>query len=323
MNIDWKKLHAGAFHGIGCAVTGGAGFIGSHLVDALIELGAEVVVIDDLSSGCRKNVNPKAKLIEASVLDDSNLKSALEGKKFVFHQAAKVSVPASVTDPVSYHRVNVDGTLHLLEAARKANVQRVMFAASSSAYGDSEELPKHEMMPPLSKSPYAANKVAGEHLMRAYANNFDVDAVSLRYFNIFGPRQSANSPYSGVIAKFITMLMKGERPTITGDGSATRDFTFIDNAVHANLLAALHQERLNGEVFNVATGLRTSVLELALSLARLVHRIDLTPTFGPARPGDVAHSLADLSRVSRTLGYKPIVDFENGLAQTVKWYQRV
>ncbi|HQY88094.1 MAG TPA: NAD-dependent epimerase/dehydratase family protein, partial [Tepidisphaeraceae bacterium] len=310
MQIDWKKLHGEAFNGIGCAVTGGAGFIGSHLVDALVALGADVTVIDDLSSGFRENVNPKAKLIEASVLDESIVKSALVGKKFVFHQAAKVSVPASVNDPAGYHRVNVDGTMYLLEAARKANVKRVMFAASSSAYGDSDELPKHENMPPLSKSPYAANKVAGEHLMRAYANSFEIDAVSLRYFNIFGPRQAANSPYSGVIAKFVTMLMKGERPTITGDGSATRDFTFVANAVHANLLAARHQERLNGEVFNVATGIRTSVLELALALARLVGRADLSPTFAPVRPGDVAHSQADLSRTSRMFGFKPIVDFE-------------
>ena len=195
-----------------------------------------------------------------------------------------------------------------------------MFAASSSAYGDADELPKRETMPPLSKSPYAANKVASEHLIRAYANSYGVDAVSLRYFNIFGPRQVASSPYSGVIAKFASQLLKGERPTITGDGSATRDFTFVHNAVHANLLAARHAARLNGDVFNVATGVRISVAQLAEAMARQLGKPELTPILLPARHGDVMHSQAALDKIARVLGYGVIVPFEQGLQATMDWY---
>ncbi len=323
MKIDWHTLHGRSFAEVPVLVTGGAGFIGSHLVDALVELGANVTVYDDFTSGQEVNLNPKATLIRASILDRDALGKAFAGKSLVFHQAALVSVPASMNDPVRYNHVNVDGTAYVLDAARVANVKRVMFAASSSAYGDTDELPKHEKMPPLSKSPYAANKVAGEHIIRAYANSYDVDAVSLRYFNIFGPRQRADSPYSGVIAKFAAMLLAGKNPPVTGDGTATRDFTFVGNAVHANLLAARHASRLNGDVFNVATARRVSITELAETMARLLGRSDLKPTFLPPRAGDVKDSLGDLTKIRATLGYQVVTDFEAGLQSTLDWYRSI
>jgi UDP-glucose 4-epimerase len=323
MKPDWQKLHGRSFANVPVLVTGGAGFIGSHLVDALASLDANVTVYDDFTSGQEVNLNPKAKLVRASILDRDALAKAMAGQALVFHEAALVSVPASMSDPIRYNEVNVDGTAYVLEAARLAGVKRVLFAASSSAYGDTEELPKHEKMPPLSKSPYAANKVAGEHLLRAYANSFDVDAVSLRYFNIFGPRQRADSPYSGVIAKFAAMLLAGKNPPVTGDGTATRDFTYVDNAVHANLLAARHGSRLNGDVFNVATARSVSITELAITMARLLGRSDLQPTFLPPRPGDVKDSLGDLTKIRAGLGYEVIVDFEAGLQATLDWYRSI
>lgn len=322
MTTPWIQLHGEAFRGRRCLVTGGAGFIGSHLVDALVELGARVVVIDDLSGGDRSNLNPAAEFVAGSILDARALAQVAAGCELVFHQAAKVSVPASVADPVTYCRVNIDGVQFVLEAARQAGARRLMFAASSSAYGDSPELPKVESMPPLSKSPYAATKVAGEHLVRAYAASYDLDAVSLRYFNIFGPRQNANSAYAGVIAAFARQILRGERPTITGDGTATRDFTFVHNAVHANLLAARHPDRLGGEVFNIATGKSSTVRALAERMAALLGRPDLTPQLAPPRPGDVPHSRADITLAGRRLGYAPVVSFDDGLRATAAWYRQ-
>ena len=322
MTTPWIQLHGEAFRGRRCLVTGGAGFIGSHLVDALVQLGARVVVIDDLSGGDRRNLNPAAEFVAGSILDARALAQVAAGCELVFHQAAKVSVPASVADPVTYCRVNIDGVQFVLEAARQAGAHRLMFAASSSAYGDSPELPKVESMPPLSKSPYAATKVAGEHLVRAYAASYDLDAVSLRYFNIFGPRQNANSAYAGVIAAFARQILRGERPTITGDGTATRDFTFVHNAVHANLLAARHPDRLRGEVFNIATGKSSTVRALAERMAALLGRPDLTPQLAPPRPGDVPHSRADITLAGRRLGYAPVVGFDDGLRATAAWYRQ-
>jgi UDP-glucose 4-epimerase len=322
MRTDWVQLHGDRFASRRCVVTGGAGFIGSHLVDALVTLGADVAIIDDFSGGDEANLNPSAEVIRGSILDEVAIERALRGRELVFHQAAKVSVPASVADPRSYCTVNIDGTQAVLEAARRAGVRRVMFAASSSAYGDSPELPKIESMPPMSKSPYAATKVAGEHLVRAYAASYDVDAVSLRYFNIFGPRQNANSAYAGVIAAFARQILSNQNPTITGDGTATRDFTFVHNAVHANLLAARHASRLNGEVFNIATGRSSTVLELAARMIALLDRPHLAAQFAPARPGDVPHSRADIAMAGRALGYRPIIDFEAGLATTAAWYRQ-
>lgn len=324
MQTDWRNLHEDAFQGARVLVTGGAGFIGSHLVDALCQLGASVIVLDDFSGSNGSNLADlkNIELIKGSILEDTALAKAMSGAKLVFHLAAMVSVPASVANPAIYHRINTDGTAHVLEAARQARVQRLMFSASSSAYGDNEVVPKIETMPPLSRSPYAATKVACEQYIRAYASSFDLDGVSLRYFNIFGPRQNANSAYAGVIAAFARMLLAGQRPTITGDGTATRDFTFVDNAVHANLLAARKKERLGGDVFNVATAKRCTITQLATRMAELLGRPDLPPKYVDPRPGDVKHSLADLGKSRATLGYQPIVSFEDGLRATVEWYSK-
>lgn len=311
-------------------VTGGAGFIGSHLSEALIRLGASVVVIDDLCGGDRANFDSFAsdagnrfEFVEGSILDQDLLARCTEGCRFVFHQAALGSVPRSVEQPRLFQEVNVTGTLNVLEAARAKGVQRVMFAASSSAYGDSETLPKIEHMPVLPKSPYAANKLAGEHLMRAYAGSYGLDTASLRYFNIFGPRQNANSAYAAVIAAFAKALHDDKQPLIFGDGKQSRDFTYVDNAVHANLLAAKRPDPIGGTVINVACGLRVDVNELAAQMAQIMGKPNLTALHEPERAGDVKHSLADLTVAKNVLGYQPIVDFQAGLRQTVSWYQAV
>lgn len=318
---DWKSLHGQAFEKKPVLVTGGAGFIGSHLVHALIELGADVRVLDDLSAGSESNLPPEVTLVRGSVMDVSVVESAMRDRDIVFHLAALVSVPQSVLNPRAYHEVNGTGTLNVLETARKLKTHRIIYSASSSAYGDAPELPKTETMPDRPKSPYAAAKLIGECYIGAYASCYDLDAISLRYFNIFGPRQNPHSPYSGVIAAFSRMILSGQPPRITGDGSASRDFTFVHNAVHANLLAARASGRLNGEVVNVGVGKRYTVLQLAEAMLGHFDRRDLRPEFAPPRPGDVPHSLADLSRTRRILGYEPIVDFETGLKITCQWYR--
>jgi len=326
MATDWTAKFGGAFRGKPVLITGGAGFVGSHLAEALVSLGADVTVLDDLSHGSAGNVPPGARLVVGSILDDSALRDAVGGgshsrAEVVFHEAALGSVPRSIEVPELYMRVNVGGTLAVLEEARRAGVRRVVFAASSSAYGDTDELPKHEGMPPRGLSPYAASKVAGEALLRAWANSYGLDTVSLRYFNIFGPRQNANSAYAAVIAAFAAALLAGHRPGIFGDGSQSRDFTHVDNAVYANLLAAAHPQKLGGEVLNVATAARITVLELATDMARLVGRPDLTPEFNPPRTGDVLHSQASLALAAKVLGYAPITPWEQGLAETMQWYR--
>jgi UDP-N-acetylglucosamine 4-epimerase len=245
----------------------------------------------------------------------------VEGRKFIFHQAALGSVPRSIEQPRLYHEVNATGTLNVLEAARAAGVKRVMFAASSSAYGDSPTLPKVETMPAAPRSPYAANKTACEALMAAYAASFPIDTASLRYFNIFGPRQSADNAYAAVIAAFAKALLAGKRPTIFGDGEQSRDFTFVDNVVHANLLAAKSKAPIAGAVINIACGGKISVNELAKQMAEWLKRPDLTSIHAPERAGDVKHSLADLSLAKKVLGYSPIVDFIPGLDVTMQWYR--
>lgn len=324
--VNWRELHGSFFDGRPVLVTGGAGFIGSHLAEALASLGAMVTVLDDLSGGDRENLHgfaEQVRLVAGSILDESLLEELTRGCDCVFHQAAMGSVPRSVEQPVRYHQVNATGTLNVLEAARKSGVRRVMFAASSSAYGDSQTLPKVESMPVRPKSPYAANKIACEALIRAYAGSYDLDTVSLRYFNIFGPRQNANSAYAAVIAAFAKALIAGERPIIYGDGEQSRDFTFVDNAVHANLLAARKDAPLEGETLNVACGQRITVNQLAKLMAPLLDRQDLTPVHQAERTGDVKHSLADLSLIEQTIGYRPLVDFETGLRPTVRWYGQV
>lgn len=327
---DWRTLHQDKFEQKRALVTGGAGFIGSHLSEALIDLGASVVVIDDLSGGDVENFDTykdragdRLKFVEGSILDTGLLAKITDGCDYVFHQAALGSVPRSVELPVLYNEVNTTGTLNILEAARAAGIKRVMFAASSSAYGDSEVLPKIESMPVKAKSPYAANKVACEALMRAYADSYGLDTACLRYFNIFGPRQNANSAYAAVIAAFAAAIIAGEKPVIYGDGEQSRDFTFVDNAVHANLLAARCEQKIGGEVMNVAVGQRVTVNELAAGMAKLMGRPELTPVHKEDRAGDVKHSLAELALTRNIIGYEPIVPFEKGLESTVRWYEAV
>ena len=322
LHTDWHALHDDSFRGRRVLVTGGAGFIGSHLVDALVRLDANVVVFDDLSSGKTDNLPNASNLsfVHGSVLDEAAIGRAVAGAETVFHLAARVSVPQSVTDPKAYHDVNATGTVNVLEAARTGGVRRVVYSASSSAYGDSDVLPKIETMAERPQSPYAAAKLVGEQYVRAYASCYPLDAISLRYFNIFGPRQNPHSPYSGVIAAFSKMILAGEPPRITGDGSASRDFTYVHNVVHANLLAARHDGRLGGEVVNIAVGEQRTILQLAETMLALFERTDLAPTFAPPRPGDVSHSLADLTLARRVIGFEPIVGFEPGLAATCAWY---
>jgi len=319
---DWRRLHGDAFEGRNVLVTGGAGFIGSHLAIALRSLGANVTVLDDLSGGGDPKALPDGvKFVRGSILDQSLLRDCTESRELVFHQAALGSVPRSIEEPEKYQQVNSNGTLNVLEAARHCKVRRVMFAASSSAYGDSEQLPKIETMPTSPRSPYAATKVAGEAMMSAYSAGLGVDTVSLRYFNIFGPRQSAESAYAAVIAAFAKAMLAGRSPTIFGDGQQSRDFTYVDNAVHANLLAAKYSGELAGIVVNIACGVRISVNELAAKMAKSLKRDDLRPIHKPARIGDVKHSLADLQRVRSILKYEPIVDFDKGLGATMQWYR--
>lgn len=326
---NWQELHGNHFAGVKALVTGGAGFIGSHITEALVRLGARVVVLDDLSGGDFGNLSafatagPPVEAVKGSILDEKVLAKCTAGCRYVFHQAALGSVPRSVEQPMLYTQVNVMGTLNVLEAARKANVERVLFAASSSAYGDSLVLPKVETMAPLPKSPYAANKLADEGMMRAWAGSYGIDTASLRYFNIFGPRQNANSAYAAVIAAFAKALIAGQRPTIFGDGGQSRDFTFVHNAVHANLLAARSTTRIGGEVINVACGERITVNQLAALMASLLGRAELNPIYQPERAGDVRDSVADLALANELLGYRPIVGFEAGLKPTVEWYKEV
>jgi nucleoside-diphosphate-sugar epimerase len=246
----------------------------------------------------------------------------MRGCRYVFHQAALGSVPRSVEQPSLYHEVNVTGTLNVLEAAREARVRRLMFAASSSAYGENP-VPWIETMPVLPRSPYAATKVAGEALFRAYSASYGLDTACLRYFNIFGPRQNANSAYAAVIAAFAKALLRDARPLIYGDGEQSRDFTFVDNAVHANLLAARRTSSIEGEVLNVGCGARISVNMLAEVMARMLEKPHLKPVHEPERAGDLKHSFADLKRTRSILGYEPIADFQSGLIRTVRWYRSV
>jgi nucleoside-diphosphate-sugar epimerase len=324
LSANWKSLHGDSFRGARTLVTGGAGFIGSHLAEALVSLGASVVVLDDLSGGDRGNLGSfgPVDFVAGSILDRDLVARCVRGCRFVFHQAALGSVPRSVEQPRLYNDVNVTGTLNILEAARQAGLARVLFAASSSAYGDNP-VPWVEHAPVAAKSPYAATKVAGEAYLRAYSASFGLDTVSLRYFNIFGPRQNANSAYAAVIAAFAKAYIRGQRPVIYGDGEQSRDFTFVHNVVHANLLAARREKPLQGAVINVGCGARVSVNQLAREMAELLGRPELKPVYEPERPGDIKHSFADLSRARSLLNYEPIIQFRQGLGPTVAWYRSV
>ncbi len=325
-NVQWADHHGDAFRDVRVLVTGGAGFIGSHLCEALVELGAAVAAIDDLSGGDWANLGDfgdRVEQVTASILDVEALDEVMRGCRYVFHEAAMGSVPRSVEQPLLYHEVNVTGTVRVLESARRAKVGRVVYAGSSSAYGDPPtEGAKIETMPPLPRSPYASTKLAAEHDMRAWSHSYGLDTAVVRYFNIFGPRQNANSAYAAVIAAFAKALLEGGQPIIFGTGEQSRDFTYVANAVHANLLAARHENPLEGRVFNTACGQSVSVNLLYEQVANMLDRTDVKPDHQPMRAGDVMHSLADITRAELELGYQPLVDFETGLAATVEWYRR-
>jgi UDP-glucose 4-epimerase len=305
-------------------VTGAAGFIGSSLVRALVQRGEQVRGFDNFETGRRENLQDlysKIDFREADLLDPEAIGSASQGVDYVLHQAAIPSVPKSIADPARSNRVNVEGTVNVLLAARDAGVKRVVYAASSSAYGDSPTLPKREEMPPNPLSPYAVAKLTGEMYMKVFYGCYGLPTVCLRYFNIFGPYQDPNSPYSAVLAKFITLMLRGERPTIYGDGGQSRDFNYIDNAVAANLLAATAPEAdVAGQMFNIATGNRFNLNETFEMLKPLTgYTGDVE--YAPERTGDIKHSLADISRAQEKLKYQPLVDFKEGLRRTVEWYR--
>jgi UDP-glucose 4-epimerase len=305
-------------------ITGIAGFIGSSLARAIVAQGDRVRGVDNFATGKRENIQEildRIDFCEADILDPDAMHKACAGVDFVLHEAAIPSVPKSVLDPLGSNRANVDGTVNVLVAARDARVKRVVYAASSSAYGDTPTLPKHEAMRPDPISPYAVAKLAGEHYMISFYRCYGLETVCLRYFNVFGPRQDPSSPYSGVLAKFITLMLRGEQPTIYGDGEQSRDFTYIDNVVKANLLACkAPAERVAGHVFNTATGGRVTLNEMFTLLHGLTsYKGDAQ--YGPERGGDIKHSLADISKAETALGYKPLVDFKEGLRRTVEWYR--
>jgi len=305
-------------------ITGVAGFIGSSLARAVLAQGDQVRGIDNFATGKRENITEILDRIdfrEVDILDLDAIHEACRGVDYIFHEAAIPSVPKSVLDPLGSNRTNVDGTVHLLIAAKDAKVKRMVYAASSSAYGDTPTLPKREDMPPNPISPYAVAKLASEYYMTSFYRCYGLETVCLRYFNIFGPRQDPTSPYSGVLAKFITQMLDGEQPTILGDGAQSRDFTYIDNAVDANLLAIkAAASQAAGRVFNVATGERADLNETFQLLKKIIgYKGDVK--YGPERAGDVKHSLADLSLAEQHLGYKPKVNFEEGLRLTVEWYR--
>jgi UDP-glucose 4-epimerase len=303
-------------------VTGGAGFIGSHLAHALAERGAKVRVLDNLSTGHRQNVarlSGRVEFIEGDLVSRKDVERAIDGADVVFHQAALASVPRSVESPLDTNAACVTGTVNLLDVARQAGVRRVVFGGSSSAYGNDPTPAKHERLLPDPLSPYAAAKLAGEFYCQAFTATYGLETVTIRYFNVFGPRQDPNSQYAAVIPKFITQMLAGRRPTIFGDGMQSRDFTYIDNIVHGNLLAAEAPAAV-GRTINVACGESYNLVQLVEGINRVLGT-RLEPIFEPARAGDVRDSLADITLARELLGYEPTIDFDDGLRRTVEYYR--
>lgn len=306
-------------------ITGVAGFIGSHLAHALLEQGHEVRGLDNLDTGLQANIDELGRNIDFRRIDLRDAEATAEacnGIDAILHQAALPSVPRSVLDPRTSHEANINGTFNLLEGARAAGVSRVVYAASSSVYGNQPGFPRTESMTPQPISPYAVQKLTGEYYMQSYWRVYGIETVCLRYFNIFGPRQVPDSPYSGVMAKFIAEMLRGNTPTILGDGEQGRDFTYIDNAVQANLLAAtVPADRCAGQVFNVACGERHTLNQTYAALCELLE-FPYAANYGPTRSGDVRDSLADITLARAGLGYNPNVSFREGLARTIEWYRQ-
>ena len=304
-------------------VTGGCGFIGSHLVEALVQKGERVRAFDNCSTGKAKNIahiKDRIELVDGDLRELDAVHQAIAGVDYVFHQGARPSVARSVADPILSNNVNINGTLNLLVAARDAGVKRVVYAASSSAYGNIPTLPRSETLSPQPASPYAITKYVGECYCRVFTQVFGLETVALRYFNIFGPRQDPTSQYSAVIPKFIHAYLHGNSPAIEGDGEQSRDFTYIANAVHANLLAC-HAEGVAGEVFNIGCGQQTSINQLANLIGEMME-IDVQPVYTSSRPGDVRHSRADICKAQQLLGYEPQVELKAGLRRTIDWFLR-
>lgn len=304
-------------------VTGGAGFIGSHLVERLIRDGHSVRVVDNLATGSMNNLahlpSGSYEFFETSIADLAALREIFKGADIVFHEAALPSVPRSIDDPLSAHEANIAGTLNVLIAAKERQIKRVVYAASSAAYGDAEGDPKTEAILPRPLSPYAVGKLAGEYYCQAFAQVYGLETVALRYFNVFGPRQDETSQYAAVIPKFAAVMLSGKAPTIYGDGTQSRDFTYVEDVVHGNLLAAAAPNAA-GKTMNLATGVSVNLLDL-VSIMNRVLGTTFTPVFEPARTGDVKHSRAAIDRAVELLNFHPAVDFETGLARTLEWFK--
>jgi UDP-glucose 4-epimerase len=298
-------------------ITGGAGFIGSHVASALIQAGAQVRVLDNFATALRENLRflPGAEILEGDVRSYHIVREAVDGVDFIIHQAALPSVPRSIRDPITSNDVNVVGTLNILDAARDARVKRLVFASSSSVYGDTPTLPKHEGMTPNPMSPYAVSKLTGEHYCSSFFRLYAFETVILRYFNVFGPRQNPRSEYAAVIPKFIEAVRDGRAPVIFGDGKQTRDFTYVENVVRASLLAC-ERDGVAGRTLNIATGAQVSLLQLIEILERVIGK-QTKPELRPPRPGDVVHSYAAIDEARKLLGYEPTVSLEEGLRRTV------
>ena len=304
-------------------VTGGAGFIGSNIVKELVSRGEKVTVIDDLSTGNIANITPyldQIEFVEGSITNLDLLKKLLKDVDYVLHQAAIPSVARSVEDPIRSNEANVTGTLTLLVAVRDAKIKSFVYASSSSVYGNTKQLPKNEDMNPQPLSPYAVSKLTGEYYVRVFASLYNINAISLRYFNVFGPHQNPQSQYAAVIPKFITGMLRGERPVIYGDGEQSRDFTFIDNVVHANILAATKLQNGAGRIMNIACGARYTLNTLVEYLNEILNT-ELSPEHTESAPGDVKHSQADISRAREYVGYTPQVSLKDGLEKTALWYK--